>query len=246
MLSALIISLREGLEAALIVGIVLSCLRQFDNKVSVRYVWIGVSGAVAASFALAIGIQSVGAELEGKSEAIFEGITMILAAGMLIWMIFWMRSHAKTLKSEIARNLSSASIGHHFWGIAGVTFLAVFREGVETALFLSAASFTSNALATWTGAAIGLGLAALGGYLIFTSALRFNLRVFFNITSIILLVFAGIMLVSGIHELEEAGIVNALLSNEMLEQVLLYVLYGAVILGGLRWWERRQIQLPSD
>ena len=245
MIASLLIALREGLEAALIIGIVMGYLRQFENRTAIQYAWLGVLSAVLMSFALGLGIHSVGAELEGKSEAIFEGTVMLLAAGMLTWMIFWMRTHAKTLKSEIEKHLSEVSNQRNYLGIAGVTFLAVFREGVETALFLPAAAFKSDALATLGGTFIGLSLAALIGYLLFTSTLRFNLRMFFNITSAFLLVFAAVMVVSGIHELEEAGFIHSLLSNEIIEPIIVCGLYVSVILGGL-WWQRRQITVQSE
>lgn len=271
MIAALFVAFREGLEAALIVGIVIGYLAKTGKRQQLRYAWAGVLAAVALSVALAAGIQMVGAELEGPAEQIFEGVTMLLAVAVLTWMIFWMRYQARSLKSSLERELQQAVQSGQVWGLAAVTFLAVFREGVETALFLSAAAFANDGLGTLAGAVLGLGLAAGVGYLIYASTVRLNLSLFFNVTSVLLLVFAAGLLAHSMHEFQEAGVIptakehvwdtNPILNeaspvgevlkvlvgyngNPSLEEVAAYLAYWLVALLGVRWWaDRRAAQV---
>jgi high-affinity iron transporter len=267
-LAALFISFREGLEAALIIGIVLGYLYKTGSRQQVRFAWAGVVAAVAASAALAAIIQVVGAELEGSAEQLFEGVTMILAVAVLTWMIFWMRYQARTLKSSLEHEMQAAVRAGQNWGLAFVAFLAVFREGVETALFLSAAAFANDGLGTLVGSILGLAVAALVGYLIYVSTVRLNLRLFFNVTSVLLLVFAAGLLAHGIYEFQEAGLIPTLnehvwntaalldegspigqvlratvgySSAPSLEEVLGYWAYWLVALVGVRWWVDRKV-----
>jgi high-affinity iron transporter len=130
------VALREGFEAALVVVIVLAFLNRTGKKVDVRPVWIGAGAAVALTVVTALGLVVVGAELEGTSEAVFEGATMIIAAALLTWMIFWMRKHSRGLKAELEGKAGTALAAGSGFALAGVAFLAVIREGLETALFL--------------------------------------------------------------------------------------------------------------
>src|SRR3972149_6231299 len=134
--AAALITFREGLEAALIVGIVIGYLVKIGQGSRVKVAWAGVAAAAVLSALIAFGINAVGAELEGRAEQIFEGITMFLAVSVLTWMIFWMRYQSRTLKSALERDIQQAISSGHGRGLMAVTFLAVFREGVETALFL--------------------------------------------------------------------------------------------------------------
>ena len=264
MAAAALIALREGLEAALIVGIVLSYLRQIGYLEGRRPVWIGVFVAVFASLGLAFLIQLVGMELDGRAEEIFEGATMFLAVGVLTWMIFWMRTQMGLIKTSLERNVQDAVETGTKWGLILIAFIAVFREGFETTLFLSAAAFASNGQGgTLVGAAIGLAAAILIGYLIYASTAQLNVRLFFNITSVLLLLFAAGLLAHGIHEFQEAGLIptvnehvwdtNHLLDensnvgqmlkavfgyngNPSLEEVVGYFGYWIVVLLGLRLW----------
>lgn len=263
MAAAALIALREGLEAALIVGIVLGYLRRIGYLEGRRSVWVGVVAAVLASLGLAFIIQLVGMKLEGRAEEIFEGATMFLAVGVLTWMIFWMRYQARLIKTSLERNIQDAVETGTKWGLIFVAFIAVFREGVETALFLSAAAFASNVQGTLIGAVLGLAAAILIGYLTYASTARMNTRLFFNITSVLLLLFAAGLLAHGIHEFQEAGLIataneqvwdtNHLLDensgmgqmlkavfgyngNPSLEEVLAYFGYWVAVLLGLRLW----------
>jgi len=261
--AASLIALREGLEAALIVGIVLGYLRKIGYLEGRKSVWLGVFAAVSASLGVALTIQLVGMELEGRAEGIFEGATMFLAVGVLTWMIFWMRYQARLIKTSLEQDVQQAVETGTRWGLMLVAFIAVFREGVETALFLSAAAFASDGQGTLIGAALGLTAAILIGFLIYASTARLNIRLFFNITSVLLLLFAAGLLANGIHEFQEAGVIptvngqlwdtNNLLDensslgqilkavvgyngNPSLEEVVAYIGYWIAVLLGLRLW----------
>jgi high-affinity iron transporter len=206
MIAAALITFREGLEAALVVGILLGYIHKTDRRRHARPLWMGVVVAIAASTGLAVAIRSVGLELEGTAEAAFEGLTMFVAAGLLTWMIFWMRYHARDVKSALERDVEKAVGAGQRWGLASVAFIAVFREGVETALFVAAAAFAAQGAPTLTGALAGLVAAAIVGYLVYSSATRLNLKNFFNVTSALLLLFAAGLLAHGVHEFQQAAI----------------------------------------
>lgn len=272
MLVSLLLALREGLEAALIVGIIFGYLRKIGQMQYGRAAWSGVLVAAALSAALAFGITAIGAELKGPAEQLFEGTTMMLAVAVLTWMIFWMRSQARTLKASIESEVQKALVGGTAWGLFAAAFLAVFREGVETALFLGAAAFQTSGLETLIGALIGLAVAAVIGYLIYASTVRLNVRLFFDVTSLLLLVFAAGLFMHGIHEFQEAGLLpgliehvwdtSAFISEESLPgqflhtlvgytpapslvELLAYVGYWVVTLGAVRWWTSRSIMTPK-
>ncbi|MEO8608226.1 MAG: iron uptake transporter permease EfeU [Chloroflexota bacterium] len=268
MIASLVIAFREGLEAALIVGIVLSYLSKTGQARHARYAWAGVGAAVLVSVALALVIQAIGAELEGPAEPIFEGTMMLLAVGILTWMIFWMRYQSRTLKKSLEHEIQATIGAGHARGLFAVAFFAVAREGLETALFLSAAAFATNGTATIIGTILGLGAAVLVGYLIFASTIRLNLRTFFNVTGVLLLLFAAGLFANAIHEFQEVGLLftlqehvwnlSPILSDESalgqvlkamigynaspsLEQAVGYVAYWVFVLVGLRWVVDRRI-----
>ena len=263
MAAAALIALREGLEAALIVGILLGYLRKIDHPAGRGPVWIGVLSAVLLSIGVAVVIQTVGLKLEGSAEQLFEGTTMFLAVGVLTWMIFWMRYQARLMRTSLEQNVQAAVATGRNRGLAAVSFVAVLREGVETALFLSAAAFASDVGGTLPGAVLGLALAALIGYLIYATTARLNVRIFFNLTSVLLLIFAAGLFAHGVHEFQEAGVfptLNAQLwntnhildesstvgeflkalvgynGNPSLEEVAAYLVYWAATLLGVRLW----------
>jgi high-affinity iron transporter len=270
MLPALLIGFREGLEAALIVGIVIGYLVKIGQTGQIRLAWAGVGAAALASALVAFGITAIGAKLEGRAEEIFEGTAMFLAVAVLTWMIFWMRSQARTLKASLEKDIQSAVSSGQAWGLFGLTFVAVFREGVETALLLGASALAADGLSTLLGALLGLMLAAGLGWAIYASTVRLNLRLFFNVTSVLLLFFAAGLLAHGVHEYQEAGLlpmtiehvwdINPLLNetstvgeifkalfgyngNPSLLEVVSYVAYWVVALFGVRWWvDRRAAQ----
>lgn len=266
MFVSFLLTLREGLEAALIVGIVFGYLRKIGQIQYGRPAWAGVISAVALSAALAVGIMAVGAELEGRVEQLFEGTTMFVAVGVLTWMIFWMRTQARHMKTVLEGQVQMAVKNGAAWGLFALTFLSVFREGVETALFLGAAAFQTTGWETLVGSVLGLGLATAIGYFIYASTVRLNVRLFFAVTSLLLLVFAAGLFMHGVHEFQEAGLLpemiervwdtSALISKQSLlgqflrtlvgytpapslVEVIAYVGYWLVTLSGVRWWTNR-------
>ncbi len=205
MLGAGLITFREGLEAALIVGIVMGYLVRIGKQSELRYAWAGVIAAAAISIAAALGLQWVGASLEEPYEQIFEGTMMLLAVGVLTWMIFWMRYQGRFLKRELEQKMQSAVASGAVLGIFGIAFFAVLREGIETALFLSASAFADNGISTLIGGVVGLVLAIGAGYAMYGLAIRLDLRLFFDVTSLLLLIFAAGLFAHAIHEFQEIG-----------------------------------------
>jgi high-affinity iron transporter len=202
-----VVVLREGFEASLVVGVVLAFLDRTGRRDGFTAVWIGVAAALALSLAAGAALFAAGAELEGRSEMIFEGVVMLTAAGLLTWMIFWMRGRARTLRREIEGRTQAALDAGSALGLGLVVFIGVAREGVETALFLFSSIEGSSSLVSFAGAIIG-GVVAVGlGYLFYRGSHRLNLRTFFTATSVLLLVFAGFLLARGLHELAEAGVI---------------------------------------
>lgn len=236
MLAGFLLALREGIEAALILGILLGTLRKLQRPDLASYVWSGSLAAVVTSVGFSIGLNLANASLEGKAEEIFEGITMLLAASMLTWMIFWMRRQSSLLRERMEENVRRAVGTSGRWSLFSISFLSVVREGIELALFLVALGFNSSQGQMLFGAALGLGTAALSGWLLFTSTRRLPLMRFFQVTNILLVLFAAGLVAHGVHELVEAGWipavinpiynVNFLLSNDSLPGQLLRALFG--------------------
>jgi high-affinity iron transporter len=205
LLAGLILSAREGLEAALVIGIVLGSLSKLQRPDLSRVVWAGALCAAILSLASAILLTSLGARLVGTAEAIFEGFTLILAAGVLTWMVFWMHHQSRHIKGELEAGVQRAMLQNGKRGIFFLSFVTVLREGIELALFLTAVALASNDLQTLAGATLGLGIAALLGWSLFTAATRLNLRRFFLITSVLLILFAAGLVMRGVHEFNEVG-----------------------------------------
>jgi len=201
MIAALLIAFREGLEAALIVGIVLSYLKKMGYRRQVA-VWWGVASAVIVSVVAGIALQLLGVAFEGRGEELFEGITMLLAAGVLTWMIFWMQRQGR----QAVTNGSQ-------WALFALAFVAVVREGIETALFLTAAAFSTTPAQTLIGGGLGLALAVVVGWLLFVVSVRLDVRAFFRVTSVLLILFAAGLVAHGVHELQEAGLLSVMVEH---------------------------------
>jgi high-affinity iron transporter len=207
MLESLVITLREGVEAALVVGIVLGYLRKTGRLAAARTVYLGlVAGAVAS---LVLGIVLHGLNITELGDA-YEGGLMLVAAVFVATMVWWMWHAGRHMRAEIEAKLSdltASSAAAATFGLFLFVFLMVFREGVETVLFLAAVSLgTTSALLEFTGAVIGLALAAGFGVAFFKGSLRVNLSRFFHITTVVLLAISVQLLVTGVHELSEAGV----------------------------------------
>jgi len=213
MVAALLITLREGLEAALIVGIVLGVLRKLGHADRGRLVWIGVAAAVGASILAALALNAVGVAFTGRGEAIFEGVAMLVAAGVLTWMIFWMQRQGRDVRAELETDVRRAAARSGMWGLFSLSFVAVLREGIETVLFLTAAAFGASALETLAGGALGLTLAVALGWLMFAAGRRLNISAFFQVTSVLLILFAAGLFAHGVHELQEAALLPTVVEH---------------------------------
>lgn len=273
MLAAALITLREGLEAALIVGIVLGYLRKIGHLDRQRAVWSGVLVALGASIALAFALRVLGASFEGRTEEIFEGTTMLLAVAILTYMVFWMRYQGQYLRQALEQEVKAAVSGQQGWALAGLAFFAVLREGVETVLFLSAAGFAADGSGTLWGGVLGLAIAVVFGWLIFNTTAQIPLRRFFDITSLLILFFAAGLMAHGVYEFEEAGLLPPLITplwdinpilpenslvgsflkalfgyngNPSLLEVFSYVVYWIAVLAGVRWWLARVIPRSAE
>ena len=211
MLPSYLLSLREGIEAALIVGIVLGALRKIRRTDLSPALWLGALAAILVSLLAAALLTLFGLELEGTAEVLYEGLTMLLAAGILTWMIFWMSQQARSLKPELERGVNLAAANGGRRAVFGLAFLAVVREGIELALFLTASVFATNALQTSIGAALGLGTAILLGWSIFASTVKLDLRRFFQVTGFLLILFAAGLVAHGVHEFNEIGLIPAVI-----------------------------------
>ena len=201
-LSALLIALREGVEMTLIVGIVLAYLAKVGAGRAARWVWGGVLAAAATSLVFLVILNALGAEFQGATEMIYEGIAMLLAAAFLTWMIFWMMERARFLRRELETGVDEALARGAAWGLFLLAFFTVVREGVETALLLFAAPGEGKLLGTIVGFAGAIAI----GVLVYVFGRRIDLRAFFRVTGVLLVFFAAGLVTHGVHEFVEAGL----------------------------------------
>jgi high-affinity iron transporter len=273
LLSSFLLSLREGIEAALIIGIVIGALQKINRPWLSRAIWAGAACAAALSLLAAIVPNLIGASLVGRAEEIFEGITMLVAASVLTWMIFWMNSQARNLRNELESGVRRAALQAGKGALFLLAFTAVLREGIELALFLTASAMTSSTQAVVIGALLGLGVAILLGWLLFASLVRLDLRRFFQVTGFLLIMFAAGLVAHGVHEFNELGWIpplvehvwdlNPLLNedsslgmlltalfgynaNPSLSEVVAYLAYFTAILIGLRLANSASRTLPQE
>lgn len=261
MLPGYLLSLREGLEAALIIGIVFGVIQQMHRSVLRPVVWGGVISAIIVSLVTAFVLYALGAAFEGPSEKIFEGVTMFLAAGVLTWMIFWMQRQSSRIKIGLENDVRQALTQAGGRALFLIAFLAIVREGIELSLFLTATTFTSSAGSTLIGALLGLSTAVILAWLLFTASVRLDLRRFFQVTGFLLILFAAGLVAHGVHEFNEVGVIPGIIEpiwdinyilpedlilgqmlkalfgyngNPSLTEVLAYTIYFAIIILGLR------------
>ena len=205
MLSTFIIALREGLEAALIVGILVAYVVRTDRRHLLKPLWTGVGVALVASLALGGILAFTSAELSDRGEELFAGITSFAAVGLVTWMVFWMKRTARNLRNELHGKIDGALVGGPI-SLALVAFFAVAREGLETALFVYSNFKTVGVASTATvGLVLGLGLAVFLGYAIYNRTVKLDLAKFFTITGVALIIIAAGVLSYGIHEFQELG-----------------------------------------
>ena len=206
MAQAFLIALREGLEMALVVVIVMAYLRRTGYARLYVRVWQGVALAAGISLLGGAILFSLGKGLEGRAEEIFEGSAMLLAVLVLTWMVIWMKGQARHIRGHLEAQIDQALTGGSYFALVSIPFLAVGREGLETALLLFGASKTASHLETAVGVILGLAVAVALGWFIYRGSHVINLRSFFNTTGILLIVFAAGLLAHGIHEFQEAGL----------------------------------------
>lgn len=205
MIPGFVLALREGLEAALIIGIVIGALKKIHKQQFLPAVWAGAAGAMVVSAAAAVLLYRLDASFEGAAEQIFEGVTMLAAAAVLTWMIFWMNRQSRGMRQDIESGVRSAALTGGASALFFLAFTAVLREGIELALFLTAAVAASDGQFVLWGGLLGLAAAALLGYGLFASLVRLDLRRFFQVTSILLILFAAGLVAHGVHEFNEVG-----------------------------------------
>ena len=211
--ASFLIVLREGLEAALIVAIILAYLAKTNNREQFKSVWMGLAGAVVVSLLTGFVIFVTAGELPKRGEEIFEGIAMLTAVGVLTWMIFWMKKISRQIKKELEQKVDKALEVGSSLAIATIVFIPVVREGWETALFLFSITRSTSALSSFVGGVLGVASAIFLGYSFYRGTKRLNLKVFFNVTSVLLIFFAAGLLAHGIHELQEAKIIPSVIEH---------------------------------
>ncbi len=242
MLSALLIALREGVEASLVVGIILVYLSRTGRQHLARFAWYGVAAAAALSLAVAVALERFRISQDG-----FEGLMLLIASVFVITMIVWMNRVARHLKKEIEAKVEAyaekagSAAG---WGIFLFVFLMVLREGAELALILRAVEVSSEGLQTWIGTIAGIAVAVAVGLFFFKGTLRVPLHRFFAATSVILMLVAFQLAITGLHELSEArwlpssktemAILGPIVRNELFFFVFIF---GAAALLILREWQ---------
>ncbi len=203
MAAGYLLALREGLEAALIVGLLLGALRRTLHPEMRAAVWLGVGLAIGLSLLLGLALVLFGAELEGRAEQVFEGVMLTLAVTVLSWVVIWMQ--AQRAAAHIEDGIRKAASAGQRWAVFLTAFIAVGREGLETGLFVAAAAFASETRLAVVGAALGLLTAAVVGAGLYFATLRLDLRRFFAVTSLLLILFAAGLLGHAVHEFNELG-----------------------------------------
>jgi len=242
LLSAFLIALREGVEASLVVGIILVYLSRTGRSHLARFAWYGVAAAVALSLGVAIALERWQISEDG-----FEGVLLLVAAAFVITMIVWMNRVARHLKKEIEQKVEAyaAKAGKAAgWGIFLFVFLMVVREGAELALILRAVELSTEGLQTWIGTLAGIAAAVAVGLFFFKGTLRIPLQRFFAATSVILMLVVFQLALTGLHELSEAqwlpssksemAFIGPIVKNELFFFIFIF---GAAALLVFREWQ---------
>jgi high-affinity iron transporter len=248
LLQAFIITLREGVEAALIVGITLAYLAKIGRNDLRRVVYWALGAAFAGSVAVAVVLSRT-----NFNQDIFEGVVMLVAAFFVITMVWFMGRAAKKLKGEIEGRVGAMASGGRSFGLFVFVFLMVLREGVETVLILSAVSLNSTELLSFIGTLAGVLLAVIFGVMFVKGSVRINLQRFFRVTTVILIFVAFQLVVSGLHELSENGVlpssrremslIGPIVRNDLFFFVTILALTAMMVLFDQR---RRQSQAPAS
>lgn len=205
--SSFVIALREGLEAALIVSLVLAAVSKAGASGLVRSVWYGVISAIGVSIASGLVFTLVVGNLPEEVEETVAGVASLVAVAVLTFMVFWMRGQAGRMAEEMDAKVARAAAVGSGWALGLLAFSAVLREGLETALFLFASLKSASTSAGALGAVLGLAAAVALGYALFRGSVALDLRAFFRVTGLVLVVVAAGLLAAGIHELQQVGII---------------------------------------
>jgi high-affinity iron transporter len=207
-----LIMLREGIEAALITGIVATYLSHTGRSEWMPAVWVGVLLAVAVSLFAGAGLLLLSADFPQKAQELFEAVVGLVAVAVLISMVFWMRKAARSIKSELQHSVDTALASAHggTWALIGLVFFAVAREGLESVFFLLAIFQQSDGVAAPFGAIAGIAVAVMVGLAIYVGGVRLDLRRFFQWTGIFIIFVAAGILARAVGNLHEAGLWNGL------------------------------------
>jgi len=208
--SSFFITFREGLEAFLIAGIIISYLFKSRQKKYIKYVLFGVLLAVALSIALAFIIEIFIDGFEGRTEEIFEGSVLFIAVAVLTYMVFWMNRQAKNIRNDLETSVDKAVNRGRVFSLFFLGFIVVFREGAETVLFFKALSFQADTGLLLSGAITGILASLTVALIFFISTVKINISLFFKITGILVMIIAAGLFATGIHEFQEAGIIPVL------------------------------------
>jgi high-affinity iron transporter len=206
MLATLVIFLREGVEASMIIAILLAYLNRIGRRDHFRDVFIGVGAAlILATAGGAVVYETIRSYNGSRVQTIIETATYLLAAGVLTYMTFWMRKHARSLSTELRARTDAALDGRARWGLGLLAFQAVGREGLETAVFTLAIIFSTSAAGALSGAAIGLAASLAISFVIYRLGHKLNLAKFFTVIGVLLMVFAAGLLADSVQNLQELG-----------------------------------------
>jgi high-affinity iron transporter len=210
-LATLVIFLREGVEASMIVAILLAYLNRLGRREHFRDVFLGVGAALVLATAAGVVVYTTIHSYDGtRGQTIFETATYLLAAAVLTYMTFWMRNHARFLSRELRSRAEAALDGKARWGLALLAFQAVGREGLETVVFTLAIIFSTSAVSALGGAAIGLAGSLVIAFVIYRMGHKLNLGKFFTVIGVLLMVFAAGLLTDAVGNMQELGWVHVL------------------------------------
>lgn len=213
MLAGMLITIREGLEAFLIIGILLGYLNKIGQGRFAKHVWLGGLAAVTASMALAWAFRVLAVQFEGTGSLVFELVISLVAVGVLTYMVLWMQEQSRTIKSDLENRVDAAFSANSVLALAGLAFVSVLREGLETALFLTALAGSAETGNPLPGALLGLVVAALVSFAFFKAAVRLNLRKFFLVTGFLLIFIAAGLVGHALSASHELGLIPPIISE---------------------------------
>lgn len=206
-MAAFLVMLREGVEAAIIVAILLAYLDRIGRRSDSRWIWAGTAAAIVVSIVAGIVLWNTVGGLEGDAEEFVEGAIALFAAGLLTWMIFWMGQQAQNLQGHIHSQVDTAIAAGGATTLAAIAFVAVLREGIESSLFLIATTVGTEPSSTQIiGGLLGLVAAIVIGILFYAGSSRIDIRAFFRLTGVLIILFAAGLVSKAVHEFQELGL----------------------------------------